>query len=47
MTLRDLNRRRYLYLENWPDADHTTRRVFVGRKLNTARIDELFAALGV
>ena len=35
------------YLEQWPDADHTSRLVFIGRKLNTQRIDELFAALCV
>ncbi|CAM9968374.1 unnamed protein product, partial [Phaeothamnion confervicola] len=35
------------YLTSWPDADHTSRLVFIGRNLNTARIDELFAALCV
>jgi G3E family GTPase len=35
------------YLESWPDADHTSRLVFIGRNLNTQRIDELFAALCV
>ena len=35
------------YLEDWPDDDHTSRLVFIGRHLNTQRIDELFAALCV
>lgn len=35
------------YLTSWPDADHTSRLVFIGRNLNTGRIDELFAALRV
>ncbi len=35
------------YLDSWPDADETSRLVFIGRNLNTGRIDELFAALCV
>ncbi|MCA8976902.1 MAG: GTP-binding protein [Planctomycetes bacterium] len=35
------------WLEDWPDTDHDSRLVFIGRHLDTARIDELFAALCV
>ncbi|MBK6660767.1 MAG: GTP-binding protein [Proteobacteria bacterium] len=33
------------YLDAWPDEDHTSRLVFIGRQLDTQRIDELFAGL--
>lgn len=35
------------YLDAWPDDDHSNRLVFIGRHLNTQRIDELFNALCV
>ena len=35
------------WLEHWPDADETCRFVFIGRELNTQRIDELFNKLCV
>jgi len=35
------------WLESWPDADQTSRLVFIGRDLDTQRIDELFQALCV
>ncbi|MGE0483104.1 MAG: GTP-binding protein [Gammaproteobacteria bacterium] len=36
-----------VWLDSWPDTDHDSRLVFIGRHLDTARIDELFAALCV
>lgn len=35
------------WLAHWPDADETCRFVFIGRELNTQRIDELFNKLCV
>ena len=35
------------WLAGWPDTDHTSRFVFIGRELDTRRIDELFASLCV
>lgn len=35
------------WLAGWPDSDHTSRFVFIGRELDTQRIDELFASLCV
>lgn len=33
------------WLADWPDADHRARLVFIGRQLDTARLDEQFTAL--
>jgi G3E family GTPase len=33
------------WLEAWPDGDESSRLVFIGRDLDTGRIDELFASL--
>lgn len=35
------------WLEDWPDVDHDSRLVFIGRHIDSRRIDELFAALCV
>ena len=35
------------WLEQWPDDDHSSRLVIIGRELDTRRIDELFVALCV
>ena len=35
------------WLDRWPDADETSRLVFIGRDLNVTRIDELFESLCV
>lgn len=36
-----------LWIDHWPDDDHRSRFVFIGRHLDTERIDELFASLCV
>jgi G3E family GTPase len=35
------------WLDEWPDGDTTSRLIFIGRDLDTARIDELFGSLCV
>ncbi|MEX2480065.1 MAG: GTP-binding protein [Gammaproteobacteria bacterium] len=35
------------WLDAWPDGDHESRLVFIGRHIDSRRIDELFAALCV
>ena len=35
------------WLSDWPDSDTSSRLVFIGRTLNTSRINEQFAALSV
>ncbi len=35
------------WLDDWPDADHTSRLIFIGRDLDAGRIDELFETLCV
>ncbi len=36
-----------LWLDHWPDSDHDSRLVFIGRELDTAALDERFARLCV
>lgn len=33
------------WLDEWPDSDHSSRLIFIGRRLDIARLEELFAGL--